>query len=371
MEDRSVISWKRTRVTSALGIEYPIIQGPLGGLSSQRLTAAVSNYGGLGSLGAHSLNPHTIKDRIDEIRSLTEKPFAINLWISMEDDDAVASDARAFQNALSHISPHLARLGATEPSFAPYKTVRFEDQVRVLIDAKVPAFSFIYGLPPKEVLDECRRLGIVLMGTATTVDEAKVLADAGVDIVVASGFEAGGHRGSFLRKAEDSLMGTISLIPQVSDAVNLPVIAAGGIADARGVVAAFALGAEAVQVGTVFLACNDSGASEVHRNALLSGKAAVTGLTRGFTGRLARAIKNELMDELNATHAQILPYPLQRHLIRSLSIAAENAQEESLLPMWSGQSAALIKSTDVESVMDSLLKDISKPLDAFLRWKQL
>jgi nitronate monooxygenase len=211
----------------------------------------------------------------------------------------------------------------------------------------------------------------VLMGTATTVDEAKVLADAGVDIVVASGFEAGGHRGSFLRKAEDSLMGTISLIPQVSDAVNLPVIAAGGIADARGVVAAFALGAEAVQVGTVFLACNDSGASEVHRNALLSGKAAVTGLTRGFTGRLARAIKNELMDELNATHAQILPYPLQRHLIRSLSIAAENAQEESLLPMWSGQSAALIKSTDVESVMDSLLKDISKPLDALLRWKQL
>ena len=369
MEDQSSVSSQRTRVTSALGIEYPIIQGPLGGLSSQRLTAAVSNYGGLGSLGAHSLDPHVIKDRIDEIRSLTKKPFAINLWISMEDDDAVASDAKAFQHALSCISSHLDRLGAGEPSYTPYKSVRFEDQVRVLMDAKVPAFSFIYGVPPKEVLDECRRLGIVLMGTATTVNEAKVLADAGVDIIVASGFEAGGHRGSFIRKAEDSLMGTMSLIPQVSDAVNLPIIAAGGIADARGVIAAFALGAEAVQVGTLFLACNDSGASEMHRNTLLSGKAAFTGLTRGFTGRLARAIKNELMDELNATHAEILPYPLQRHLIRSLSIAAEKARDESLIPMWSGQSAALIKSADVESVMESLLKEISKPL-RLLRWKQ-
>ena len=125
-----------------------------------------------------------------------------------------------------------------------------------------------------------------------------------------------------------------------------------------------------MQVGTLFLACNDSGASEMHRNALLSGKAAFTGLTRGFTGRLARAIKNELMDELNATHAEILPYPLQRHLIRCLSIAAEKARDESLIPMWSGQSAALIKSTDVESVMECLLKDITKPLDELLRWKQ-
>jgi nitronate monooxygenase len=370
MEDRSIISWKRTRVTSALGIEYPVIQGALGGLSSQRLTAAVSNYGGLGSLGAHSLEPRIIQERIDEIRSLTDKPFAMNLWISMEDDDAVSSGVGAFQKALSHISHHLDRVGATTPSYAPYKPLRFEDQVRVLIDAKVPAFSFIYGLPPKEVLDECRRIGIVLMGTATTVDEAKVLADAGVDMVVASGFEAGGHRGSFIRKAEDSLMGSMSLIPQVCDAVELPVIAAGGIADARGVMAAFALGAEAVQVGTVFLACNDSGASELHRNALLSGKAAVTGLTRGFTGRLARTIQNDLMTELNVAGAQILPYPLQRHLIRNLSIAAEKARDESLIPMWSGQSAALIKSTDVNSVMDSLLRKPSTPVAEPIRGKQ-
>lgn len=342
-----------------LGINYPIVQGPLGGLSSQHLTAAVSNYGGLGSFGAHGLEPHKIHDVIDEIRVLTERPFAMNLWVSMEDDGAFASDAGAFQKALSLISPHVERLGGTKPSFAPYKPLSFESQVRVLIDAKVPAFSFIYGLPPKEILDECRRLDIILIGTATTVEEAKLLADAGVDLVVASGFEAGGHRGSFLRRAEDSLMGTMSLVPQVSDAVSVPVIAAGGIADARGIDAAFALGAEAVQMGTIFLACKESGASEVLREALLSGKAAVTGLTRGFTGRLARGIKNQLMDELNTADAEILPYPLQRHLIRNVSIAAEKAGSEALIPMWSGQSAGLIQSADVNSVMDTLVRSVS------------
>ena len=370
MEDQSFVSWEKTRVSSILSIKYPIIQGPLGGLSSQRLTAAVSNYGGLGSFGAHSLEPHRIRDVIDEIRSLTVRPFAMNLWVSMEDERAFTSDAEAFQKALRHISPHLERLGGSKPTFAPYKPVRFEDQVRVLIDARVPAFSFIYGLPPKEILDECRRLGIVLIGAATTVDEAKVLADAGVDLVVASGFEAGGHRGSFLRKAEDSLMGTMSLVPQVCDAVGVPVIAAGGIADARGIVAAFALGAEAVQMGTIFLACEESGASETHRQALLSGKAAVTGLTRGFTGRLARGIKNQMMDEFNAAGAEILPYPLQRHLIRNLSIAAERSGNQAFIPMWSGQSAGLIQSSDVKSVMDALVKDISEPADELLRWRQ-
>ena len=139
--------------------------------------------------------------------------------------------------------------------------MRFEDQARVLLDAKVPVFSFIFGIPPKEILDECRAKRIVTIGTATTPEEAAALQEAGVDAIVASGFEAGGHRGSFLRAAEDSLTGTLSLVPQIADMVNVPVIAAGGIADARGVIAALALGAEAVQMGTVFLACEESGAS--------------------------------------------------------------------------------------------------------------
>jgi nitronate monooxygenase len=190
-------AWNQTRVSEVLGIEYPIIQGPLGGLSSQRLTAAVSNFGGLGSLGAHGLEPNAIEDVIAEIRSMTAKPFAMNLWVSMEDAGARTSDAEKFRQALSHLSPHVEALGGTQPEFAPYKPIRFEDQARVLLDANVPAFSFIYGIPRKEILDEARKRGIVTLGTATTPDEAIALEHAGVEMVVASGFEAGGHRGSF------------------------------------------------------------------------------------------------------------------------------------------------------------------------------
>jgi nitronate monooxygenase len=139
-------TWNQTRVATALGIQYPIIQGPLGGFSSQRLTAAVSNFGGLGSFGGHSLEPHVITDRIAEIRSLTSKPFAMNLWVSMEDQGAATSDAAAFHRALSHVAPHIDAVGGTQPDFAPHKSIRFEDQARVLLDAKVPVFSFIYGI---------------------------------------------------------------------------------------------------------------------------------------------------------------------------------------------------------------------------------
>src|SRR6202011_2347123 len=205
-----------------------------------------------------------------------------------------------------------------QPVYTPYVPMRFEDQARALLDAHVPVFSFIYGIPPREILDECRAKGIVTIGTATTPDEAAVLQDAGVNAIVASGFEAGGHRGSFLRAAEDSLTGTFSLVPQIADRVNVPVIAAGGIADARGVVAALVLGAEAVQMGTTFLACEESGASPLHRHALREKKAGHTALTKGFTG-LARGIHNRLLEQLNREGTAILPYPLQRRLVRSLA----------------------------------------------------
>src|SRR5712672_3842538 len=318
-------AWNRNGLTSKLGINYPIIQGPLGGLSSQRLTAAVSNFGGLGSFGAHGLPPEAIKDVIAEIRSLTSKPFAMNLWVSMEDAGARTSDESAFIRSLAPLAVHLAALGAPLPAYKPYSPVRFEDQARVLLDANVPAFSFIVGIPPREILEECRAKSIVTIGTATTPDEAAELQEAGVDAIAASGFEAGGHRGSFLRAAEDSLTGTFSLVPQITDMVNVPVIAAGGIADARGVIAALALGAEAVQMGTAFLACEESGASLLHREALLGKHGGHTALTRGFTGRLARGIHNRLLEELNRNETEILPYPLQRGVVMSLSIAAEAA----------------------------------------------
>src|SRR5689334_10506797 len=204
-------SWNQNRLTAKLGIEYPIIQGPLGGLSSQRLTAAVSNFGGLGSFGAHSLPPDAVKDVIAEIRSLTSKPFAMNLWVSMEDEGARAVDENGFNRSLAPLVADLVALGAPRPTYKPYSPKRFEDQARVLLDANVSAFSFIFGIPPREILEECRAKRIVTIGAATTPDEAAALQEAGVDAIVASGFEAGGHRGSFLRAAEDSLTGTFSL----------------------------------------------------------------------------------------------------------------------------------------------------------------
>src|SRR5450432_3600689 len=360
--------WNENRLSAKLGIDYPIIQGPLGGLSSQQLTAAVSNFGGLGSFAAHSLTPGAIKDVISEIRSLTSKPFAMNLWVSMEDAGARTSDENAFNRSLAPLAAHIASLGAPRPEYKPYSGMRFEDQVRVLLDERVPVFSFIYGIPPQEILEECRAKHIVTIGAATTPEEGVALQEAGVDAVVASGFEAGGHRSSFLRAAEDSLTGTFSLVPQIADIVDVPVIAAGGIGDARGVIAALALGAEAVQIGTVFLACEESGASLPHRQALRGKKAGHTALTKGFTGRLARGIDNRLLEELNQEGTAILPYPLQRRLIRNLAIWAEAAGRSDLLPLWAGQSANLSTCTDVVAFLTSLVGEISEIGESSIQW---
>jgi nitronate monooxygenase len=238
----------------------------------------------------------------------------------------------------------------------------------VLLDATVPAFSFIYGIPPREILEECRAKGIVTIGTVTTPDEATALQEAGVNAIAASGFEAGGHRGSFLRPAEESLTGTLSLVPQVVDIVDVPVIAAGGIGDARGVIAAFALGAEAVQMGTVFLACEESGATRLHRETLRRRNTGRTALTRGFTGRLARAIHNRVMEELNRDGTEILPYPLQRELVRNLAIAAEAAGRADLVPMWAGQSANLSACTDVSGFLSSLVEVVSEIAGPVMQW---
>jgi nitronate monooxygenase len=361
-------SWTKNRLSSRLRLQYPIIQGPLGGLSSQRLTAAVSNYGGLGSFGAHGLKPEAIRKVVREIKELTPKPFAMNLWVSMEDEGALTSTEDAFHRSLAPLAKHIESVGGAKPSYRPYEQIRFEDQVQILLDEGVSAFSFIYGIPSKQILDEFRRQGVVLIGTATTVDEAIALEQTGVDVIAASGFEAGGHRGSFLQPSEDSLTGTMALVPQVVDAVRLPVVAAGGIGDARGIVAAFALGAEGVQMGTAFLVCEESGAATLHRKSLLSGQAKQTALTRGFTGRLARGIKNRLLDELNQKDIEILPYPLQRALVRDLSISAEKAGRPEFLPLWAGQSANLSRCTDVRALLDALVNEVSKIGNVVQNW---
>ncbi len=239
----------------------------------------------------------------------------------------------------------------------------------MLLDAKVPVFSFIFGVPPREILDECRAKNIVIAGAATTAAEALALHDAQVDFIVASGFEAGGHRGSFLRPAEQSLNGTFSLVPRIVDLVDVPVVAAGGIADDRGIVAALALGAEGVQLGTVFLHCEESGSSPLHRAELRSDRAGNTALTKGFTGRFARGIQNQLMDELNQPDADVLPYPLQRAMVKSLSAPAEKAGHAEFVPMWAGQSATLSHESNVTALLQTLVAEAAPIAEHVLQWR--
>jgi nitronate monooxygenase len=355
--------WHDTRATRRLGVRYPIVQGPFGGgLSSPRLAAAVSNAGGLGSFGAQGIAPARITEVIQEIRSLTSSPFAVNLWVSTEDSGAFIQSSGSYAAATEALSESFRELDLEPPSLPVSSWPAFEDQVAGLLDAQPPVFSFIFGVPPAAVLEECRRRDIVTIGTATTVDEAVALEKAGVDLVVASGAEAGGHRPSFLRAAELSVTGTLSLVPQVVDALSIPVIAAGGIADGRGVAAALALGAQAVQIGTAFLACEESNATPAHREALFGPRARDTMLTRVFTGRLARGLRNRLAEALEARSAPLLPYPLQAQLIGALREEALRRGRLDLVALWSGQSAALLRHRRAADLFQDLLETTGRIL---------
>ena len=236
----------------------------------------------------------------------------------------------------------------------------YEEQIAALLEAKPAVFSFVFGIPSAEILKRCRELDIVTLGAATTPDEAIALERAGVDMIVATGFEAGGHRVSFLRSAEDSLTGTFALIPQVADAVKVPVIAAGGIADGRGIAAALMLGAQGVQIGTAFLACKESAASHVHREQLFSTNAKFTALTRAFSGRLARGIRNRFMDELQQ-HTEKLPmYPVQNWLTGQMKPAAIAQNRHDLMSLWSGQAAPLLRHRNAAELFDALIEETTQ-----------
>jgi nitronate monooxygenase len=215
-------------------------------------------------------------------------------------------------------------------------------------------FSFVFGVPSAEVLERCRRAGIVTIGAATTSEEARLLADAGVDMIVATGMEAGGHRVSFLREPEVCLTGTLALVPQVVDTVRVPVVAAGGITDRRGVFAVLNLGASAAQIGTAFLACEESNASPLHRQMLFSEAARRTTLTRAFTGRLARSIHNEFIDRMRGREALLPPYPVQGWLTGRLREAALKAGRTDVISLWSGQGAPLLKHRRAVELLSSL-----------------
>lgn len=354
--------WPRTRLTDLLGLDLPIVQGPFGGgLSSVRLAATVSNGGGLGSFGSHHLGGAAIAETAAAIRRETSAPFALNLWVPHPDEPTPAQVADRFARDVERLRPFYEAAGVAPPALPERFLQPFDEQVEAVLAARPPVFSFIFGVMPAKVLAECRRLGIKTLGTATHVAEAQALEAAGVDAIVVSGSEAGGHRASFLGNPELA-PASAALVPQVADAVSLPLIAAGGVADGRGIVSALALGADGVQVGTAFLACEESGASAAHRAALRGEAARATVLTRVFSGRLARGVPNAMRDALEAEAADIPPYPVQNFLTGPIRRAAAAAGRAEMLALWAGQNAPLVRHAHADALLAWLAEDAARHL---------
>ncbi|PBC75696.1 nitronate monooxygenase [Streptomyces sp. TLI_235] len=346
------------RFCELVGLDHPVVQGPFGGgLSSVALAATVSESGGLGSFGAHHLPPDALAGLVKDLRAATARPFAVNLWVPQPGE----GETRATAADVARLHPYYAELGLPDPS-TELRRPDFDEQVDALLAAEPPVISLVMGLPPQRVVAEARRRGILLIGTATTVAEAEALERAGVDAVVASGSDAGGHRGAFLSPVRESLVGTFALVPQVADAVRVPVVAAGGITDGRGLAAALVLGADAVQIGTGFLACAESAASEVHRRALLSPEARTTVLTRLFSGRTARGIANRFVREMAACEDEVPPYPVQNALMVPLRTEAAARGDSGLVAMWSGQAAGLAVGGAAADYLAGVLADAERLL---------
>jgi len=352
--------WHDNEVTRRLKLRFPIIQGPFGGgLSATQLLVTVSEAGGLGSFGVHHLNATQIRELGTGIHAQTKKPFALNLWVSNHDAAGLTLTPQQFQDGIARYRPYYNELGVTPPPAPERFGIPFEEQIEAVLDVRPPAISFVFGIPATEVVAECHRREIVTIGTVTTVDEAVAMENAGIDLIVATGFEAGGHRVSFLRSAEDSLTGTFALIPTVTDRVTTPVIAAGGIADGRGIAAALMLGAQGVQIGTAFLACEESNASSVHRAALFSEQARYTALTRAFSGRLARGIRNRFVDEMQTHETELFPYPIQNWFTSSFKSAAIAQRRSDLMSLWAGQTAPLLRHRNADTLFAELVRDTS------------
>lgn len=333
-----------------LGIRYPILLGAFGGLSSVSLTAAVSDAGGLGAYGLYGYDGERIRQAAAAIKAATDQPFALNIWLPMGDEVEPGPQYMAFAQALQ---PFYEAVGVEIPARPERYLPSLDEQLDAIWDAAPAALSVVYGVPSAEIVEEAHRRGIRVIGTATTVAEAIALETGGVDVVIASGAEAAGHRVSFLRPAEDALVGTFALVPQVADAVAIPVVAAGGIADRRGVAAALALGAVGVQVGTAFLAATESAANDAHRRAIRETGADESVLTRAMSGRLARGARNRTVRAIEAG-GMIAPFPAQNWLTGKFRAAAGTQNLGELQSLWLGQAAPLAREDAAAAVFAEL-----------------
>ena len=318
--------------------ELPIIQAPMAGVQGSALAVAVCNAGGLGSLPCAMLSPETLRAELQALQSQTSQPYNVNFFCHTPPVANAAREA-AWQSALS---PYYQALGISQDAIAAGqgRSPFSHEAADVLAEFRPAVVSFHFGLPEAGLLARVKAWGTKILASATTVDEALWLEAQGADAVIAQGLEAGGHRSMFLTKELTTQVGTFALLPQIVQAVRIPVIAAGGIADAQGVAAAMALGAAAVQVGTAYLLCPECSTSALHRAALKSEAARHTALTNLFTGAPARSIVNRLMREIGPISAEAPAFPLATAAIAPLRTQAESRGSDDFSPLWCGQNAS-------------------------------
>lgn len=331
--------WPDTRILDLFGLDLPIIQAPMAGANGVAMASAVSNAGGLGSLPCAMLGTEQIGQALEAFRQASQGPLNVNFFCHQPPP----FDAQRAERWKQALKPYYAETGADFDAPTPVSNrAPFDEQACALIETFKPAVvSFHFGLPAAHLLQRVKATGAQVMSSATTVAEARWLEAHGCDVIIAMGYEAGGHRGNFLSDDLDTQVGTLALVPQVVDAVSVPVIAAGGIGDARGIAAAFALGASAVQLGTAYLFCPEASVSAMHRAALNSAQESETALTNLFTGRPARGIKNRIMRELGPLSALAPAFPLAGGALMPVRAISEQQGNSDFSNLWAGQALRL------------------------------
>ncbi|WP_203364460.1 nitronate monooxygenase [Bacillus sp. REN10] len=337
-------------------------QAPMAGVTTPELVAAVSNAGGLGNIGAGYLSGAQTEQFIQQVKKLTDAPFGINLFVP----EPIEEDTERVKYAQSLLISYRQELGM-ERDTSEKITVpsTYLEQLEVVLKERVPICSFTFGLPEEEVIQRLKANRTIVIGTATTVEEAIAVEKAGMDAVVVQGSEAGGHRGSF--EKPERLIGLMSLLPQVVQEVQIPVIAAGGIMNSQGVAAALCLGASAVQMGTAFLVTEESGAHPLHKEAILTASETDAVLTKAFSGKSARGITNRFLQEMQAHEAKLPPYPVQNTLTAGIRKQAAKLNKADYLSLWSGQSPRLSKRQTAEQLIRLIEKEVGEVLQGSLR----
>jgi nitronate monooxygenase len=334
-----------------LGIEHPVLLSPMaGGPGTPELAAAVSNAGGLGALGLAYLSPEQILAEIRKTRALTGGPINVNLFAGGYPSSPPQFDSAAMLEILSEVH---ATLGLPAPVLPPFPPDNFVEQFQAVLEARPEVFSFTFGLLDRQSMAELHARGIAVLGTATTVEEAKMLAEAGVDAVVAQGTEAGAHRGTFAGAFEASMVPIAQLVRGIVPFA--PVIASGGIMDGADIRAMLDLGAAAAQLGTAFLPCGESGASPAYRETLLAAGSDATVITRAYSGRPARGLRNDFITMLEGREDSILPFPLQNALTKPMRTAAAKLGKSGFLSLWAGQGVARCRVMPAAKLVTSYL----------------